>query len=984
MKEQLPTVRVPPPPPPSFSGALGSSSVPSPSARFASKRRGSPARVGVGSSRARALVARTIQRTIQRTVDQRDGRNVVLRSGTRRLAFGVLVVVLSLAIGAWIPLGGSNLRAADRAVIPSEDSEWRDRLLVVVDSLADLESSAGGGAESDERSVGASGGSRVAMRRALDNLQRAFEQTDAAVVGLRYSASVARPATLDDWREALSRPRRRAARGGTGSPAVVPRRVVSDAAVDARRQFLTPRSIAHGVLSVASPGVVDAYRSRFEPSAQGLLEDYRASGRVETLERLATSYFFTASGSIAAEELADRHLEAGDAVRAGEWFRALLFDAPAPPSRESSGAEASGAEPALPDLERIGAKWLLSTRLRGALPFEAALEIVLRRLSAAGGGLSDRGARIVAEIRDDSTLSDRGRASESRDAAGASDPSRATTRPAAELERFDQQATSWWGGEAPGDRLPSLPQGTLGLSWDNWIWAEPPSITGPESSFRVQRRRQVPGHGFGYDTSTAEYPFFPLVDGDLVWMSGVYGLFEIDGRVGMGRAIRALLKPDPSSLRIGYRYREKSDTALYGAAIWRRDHELIRRDAAGASSALPDVESILITHYVADRVRFESFMGYDVSAEIPVRALVAYDLATGDVLWRTRPFDAAGPSGPSSPDDASRQQPESPKPPNPRLRDAREQFAPVQVPADIVYTSAPVVRGNRVYAAGWGEEGFVNALVRCLDLRTGQVIWKSQVASSQMEMTMFGELAREPFASYLELRDGVLYFQSNLGCVAALDPDSGRVEWASTYELYPIQPALGPVAHRRALVWGLCAPVRVGPLLIVAPRDSRGLFAIDVGAGPDGAMAAGRIRWSYDNSHGDLRDLLGYRDGRIYFTSESGVACLDLDGLRPDGSFPRGTGPKKIVASRIWNRVNLPSAGALCDTGVVYCDERMLWRIGFDLTGAPEPLLANPFPAADHGHRAGRVFVAPGRVFVASNSLISAFAPVPPPGGPDR
>ena len=54
--------------------------------------------------------------------------------------------------------------------------------------------------------------------------------------------------------------------------------------------------------------------------------------------------------------------------------------------------------------------------------------------------------------------------------------------------------------------------------------------------------------------------------------------------------------------------------------------------------------------------------------------------------------------------------------------------------------------------------------------------------------------------------------------------------------------------------------------MIVTPRDSHVLYGIDTGYGASSPHLGGRVVWRYSNRTGDLRDLLGYHDGYLYFT----------------------------------------------------------------------------------------------------------------------
>ncbi|MEM7232080.1 MAG: PQQ-binding-like beta-propeller repeat protein [Planctomycetota bacterium] len=513
---------------------------------------------------------------------------------------------------------------------------------------------------------------------------------------------------------------------------------------------------------------------------------------------------------------------------------------------------------------------------------------------------------------------------------------RIESEPLSKIERT-VPAASRWGGELSVDRFPKLPARSLELSWISYAWADGSSIQSRSNVITPGLRRGARTRGFAFHLSEVREPFFPLIEDGRAWMSGVYNVYEIDSRRGKGKTLREFPKPDPSLLRRAYSFREASDSPMYGLSVYRHE-ETGRR--------------MLIGRFVSDRVAYDNFMGYDVSEEIPIRSLFAIDAETGDLIWRTIP--------------------KKPSERRLKVRDARESFAPVEVPADICYSSPVVAKNGFVYALGWSEEGYVNSQLRCLEALTGKTVWERQLSSSQMEQTMFGELAREPFASFLVERDGVLYCQGNLGSVAAVRASDGEPLWAATYDVIDPVPPLGPLPELRQLVWGLNPPVLWRHVLLVAPRDSKYFVAIDTGTGPEGESSAGRILWTYNNRDGDLRDFLGVREGMIYFTGQAGVACLDARGMRADGRLATAS-PTKLLASGSWARGSIPSAGVLTADGVVFSDQHRLWLSDFSLRRAPIPLLDGTYPASDHGTLAGRVFVQDGLVYVTSNGLLSAF-----------
>ena len=264
------------------------------------------------------------------------------------------------------------------------------------------------------------------------------------------------------------------------------------------------------------------------------------------------------------------------------------------------------------------------------------------------------------------------------------------------------------------------------------------------------------------------------------------------------------IRDRPTPVGLKGRYREQSDSALYTVTTWGRDR------AAGADrfsglQELPD--ELLLSHYIAGFSRRRHYMGYDITVSIPTRSLAAFSRKSGELIWRTED-----------------------------LREAVQQdiYGPNEIPAEISYSSPVLVRDGLVFAGGWKQDGYINSLLRALDLKTGKTVWEATISSSQMEQTMFGELGREPLASFLLEEYGVLYYLTNLGAVAAIESRSGRVLWVTAYDDIKPPPTMGRIPRMRELYWGLNSPLLLGNVLIVAPRDSQYLLAIDTGKGPAG------------------------------------------------------------------------------------------------------------------------------------------------------
>ncbi|MEC7922529.1 MAG: PQQ-binding-like beta-propeller repeat protein [Planctomycetota bacterium] len=698
-------------------------------------------------------------------------------------------------------------------------------------------------------------------------------------------------------------------------------------------RYLQAARAARLVLGMLPAQGRSVYRKLYTEAASQLLQGYQQEGDRAVLEDVCRLYPLTAPGFYARELKADLAFEAGFYDKAWVGYRSVLEDS----ARDQPSPESilRLVEKALTCLRHSGRSALFShekerysgfCRAAGAVAFER-YGAVLKKLEKAGF-----------------------------------------------QEVLPAQAgnvhESYWGGEVPGGAasprlgaggLPDLPGGPLEASWKSLDWASTVAI--------ADNYDPLLNGGFArgqiFQPRGIDYPFVPLVRRNTVFLSGVYSIYEIDARPGVGKLLRQIPKPTPAGLR--GRYREQSDSSLYTVTSW-GGGRAVGADRFSGLQDLPD--EILLSHYIAGFSRRRHYMGYDITVSIPTRSLAAFSRKSGELLWRTED-----------------------------LRDAVQQdiYGPNEIPAEISYSSPVLVRDGLVFAGGWKQDGYINSLVRALDLRTGKTVWEVPVSSAQMEQTMFGELGREPFASFLTEKDGVLYYLSNLGAVAAIESRSGKVLWVTAYDYIKPPPTVGRFPRMRELRWGLNSPLLIGNVLVVAPRDSQYLLAIDTGRGPKGASREGEILWTYDNSAGDLRDLLGAHQGRLYFSGRDGIFALDISLLNTAGELA-GSLPRSIPGARtkiagleetidrlsrlpqvsrigsplVWEPDSIQARGLLTSSGVLYASRGQLETVGFDLRKRLR--LLSRETAAGRLFKAGSPHIGGGQIIISSQSWLSAFS----------
>ncbi|GEM_PF-6791554 len=128
---------------------------------------------------------------------------------------------------------------------------------------------------------------------------------------------------------------------------------------------------------------------------------------------------------------------------------------------------------------------------------------------------------------------------------------------------------------------------------------------------------------------------------------------------------------------------------------------------------------------------------------------------------------------------------------------------------EYAFTSPPAIANGRIYLAVTTHPAADrDTHVLCLDLATGKPLWCTPAAAGQPNLpptmpTLFAD------------RRGV-FVATNVGAVLALDPESGRPRWGSTY------PQVSSSRQRQA-----SPPVLSGARLFVLPQDAAEMLAFD-------------------------------------------------------------------------------------------------------------------------------------------------------------
>lgn len=179
--------------------------------------------------------------------------------------------------------------------------------------------------------------------------------------------------------------------------------------------------------------------------------------------------------------------------------------------------------------------------------------------------------------------------------------------------------------------------------------------------------------------------------------------------------------------------------------------------------------------------------------------------------------------------------------------------------SNAVYEGTPVADARSVYVALTEGGTETHAFVACLDAETGATRWvkylgtASSPDNAQMMMNGMGGFGNAVGAGnrLLSLDGQTVYYQTNLGAVAALDAETGAIRWLASY---PTRDRAGASPSREANP----AVVHDG-LVIVAPDDALPIFAFDA--------ATGKMAWKTPPMD-KVGHLLGVAKGRLIATGD--------------------------------------------------------------------------------------------------------------------
>jgi hypothetical protein len=144
--------------------------------------------------------------------------------------------------------------------------------------------------------------------------------------------------------------------------------------------------------------------------------------------------------------------------------------------------------------------------------------------------------------------------------------------------------------------------------------------------------------------------------------------------------------------------------------------------------------------------------------------------------------------------------------------------------AEWAFEGSPVTDGLRVFAAQRQRGASARARVVAYDAETGRLLWQRFLCAAQ---TVSRGEADECTSNLLTLHQGIVYCNTNLGAVAALDAQDGVIQWLTTYPRAKVTAGSAPAFFYRDL--NPC--LYHNGMVYAAPSDYDGILAIRAATG---------------------------------------------------------------------------------------------------------------------------------------------------------
>lgn len=275
------------------------------------------------------------------------------------------------------------------------------------------------------------------------------------------------------------------------------------------------------------------------------------------------------------------------------------------------------------------------------------------------------------------------------------------------------------------------------------------------------------------------------------------------------------------------------------------------------------------------------------------------------------------------------------------------------------FEGTAILQGNRLYC-GMIKSGVRDeSAVACFDWTTSQMLWRRTICLTQPYGSGLAADGEYGFRSHnlLTLKDGVLYYNTNHGVIAALEADRGDMLWLTRYPRRALIPDKLELAH--SLVQRNVNPCIVTRGLVISmPLDCERLLALDA--------ATGQLVWQTVPGGLEPLHLLGTTKDDVLVSGEQ-LFWVQLHSGKIRAEFPN---VNQMFRDRGYGR------GALVGDQVYWPTRDKIFRLKsqLDSSGAVQEA-GLPVDLLQYGEEGGNIVVADGQMIVASPNRLTVYSP---------
>ncbi|MFI4875067.1 MAG: PQQ-binding-like beta-propeller repeat protein [Blastopirellula sp. JB062] len=191
---------------------------------------------------------------------------------------------------------------------------------------------------------------------------------------------------------------------------------------------------------------------------------------------------------------------------------------------------------------------------------------------------------------------------------------------------------------------------------------------------------------------------------------------------------------------------------------------------------------------------------------------------------------------------------------------------------------------GRLYVAMTKNGVRSESAVACFDASTARRIWRRTICSTEPYGAglVLGDKAGQRSHNLLTLSDGVLYYNTNRGAIAAVSAAAGEILWLTTYPRGPLEAGTLQEANRQ-LRRDLNPCVVAGDMVIAMPADCDRIIALDA--------ATGKVQWQTVPGGVEVSHLLGTTEEDLIVSGDQ-IYWIRLDSGLIRSQFPHPNDPQ--------------------------------------------------------------------------------------------